>query len=68
MFLVLKIFDIVWVMTSGQYGTGIVATRMYAEAFQFRNIGRGSALAVFLLIIVIPLMIRNVAQMREARR
>lgn len=68
LFLVLKIFDIVWVMTSGQYGTGIVATRMYAEAFQWRNIGRGSALAVFLLIIVIPLMIRNVKQMREARR
>jgi alpha-glucoside transport system permease protein len=65
---VLKIFDIVWVMTSGDFDTGIVASRMYEEAFVFRNFGRGSALAVFLFIIVIPVMIRNIRNMREQRR
>ncbi len=65
LFLVLKIFDVVYVMTSGQHGTNIVALRMYQEAFQFRNFGRGSALAVFLFVVVIPLLIQNVRSMRE---
>jgi alpha-glucoside transport system permease protein len=68
LFLVLKIFDIVWVMTSGDFDTGIVASRMYEEAFIFRNYGRGSALAVFLFIVVVPVMIRNIRRMREQRR
>lgn len=68
LFMVLKIFDIVYVMTSGNYDTGIVASRMYQEAFIFRNNGRGSALAVFLFIVVIPFMIRNISQLRENRR
>lgn len=68
LFAVLKIFDIVYVMTSGNYDTGIVASRMYKEAFIYRNIGRGSALAVFLFIVVVPFMIRNISQMREQRR
>jgi alpha-glucoside transport system permease protein len=68
LFMVLKIFDIVYVMTSGNYETGIVASRMYKEAFIYRNFGRGSALAVFLFIVVIPFMIRNITQMREQRR
>ncbi|MFP4425108.1 MAG: carbohydrate ABC transporter permease [Spirochaetaceae bacterium] len=68
LFLVLKIFDIVWVMTSGDFGTHIVASRMYEETFIFRNFGRGAALSVFLFVVVIPFMIRNVTQMKEARR
>jgi alpha-glucoside transport system permease protein len=68
LFLVLKIFDIVWVMTSGDFDTGIVASRMYEEAFVFRNFGRGSALAVFLFLVVVPVMIRNIRNMREQRR
>jgi len=68
LFMVLKIFDIVYVMTSGNYDTDIVASRMYKEAFIYRNFGRGSALAVFLFIVVIPFMIRNISQLRENRR
>ena len=68
LFLVLKVFDIVYVMTSGNYDTGIVASRMYQEAFIYRNFGRGSALAVFLFIVVVPFMLRNITQMREVRR
>ncbi|MFP4067668.1 MAG: carbohydrate ABC transporter permease, partial [Spirochaetaceae bacterium] len=68
LFLVLKIFDIVYVMTSGRFETGIVASRFYEEAFVFRNFGRGAALAVFLFIVVIPFMIQNVRSMQERRR
>lgn len=65
-FLVLKIFDVVYVMTSGQFGTNIIALRMYQEAFVQRNFGRGSALAVILFVVVIPLLIRNVRGMRKS--
>jgi len=67
LFMVLKIFDVVYVTTSGQHGTHIVASRMYQEAFVYRNFGRGSALAVFLFVVVIPFMVRNVQHIREAR-
>lgn len=64
-FLVLKVFDVVYVMTSGAYGTNIVALRMYQEAFVQRNFGRGSALAVFLFVVVIPLMVQNARQLKD---
>ncbi len=67
LFLVLKIFDIVWVMTSGDFGTHIVASRFYEETFVFRNFGRGSTLAVILLLFVVPFMVRNIRQMNENR-
>ena len=65
LFLVLKIFDVVFVMTSGNFDTGVVASRMYDEAFRFRNFGRGSALAVLLFVIVIPFMVRTIRRLRE---
>jgi len=66
--MVLKVFDIVFVMTSGQHGTEVIANRMYAEMFKFRHFGRGSTLAIILLILVIPVMVYNIRGMREARR
>ena len=65
LFLVLKVFDVVFVMTSGNFDTDVVASRMYAEAFRFFDFGRGSALAVLLFIIVIPFMFRTVRRMRR---
>ena len=65
---VLKIFDIPFVMTSGQYDTDIVASRMYVETFKFLNYGRGSALSVLLFIGVIPFIIRNIRHYREEKR
>ena len=65
LFLVLKVFDVVFVMTSGNFDTDVVASRMYAEAFRFFDFGRGSALAVLLFIIVVPFMMRTVRRMRR---
>ncbi len=62
---VLKVFDIVYVMTNGQHNTEVIANRMYAEMFRFRNFGHGSALAVILLIAVLPVMIANVRAFRR---
>ena len=62
---VLKIFDVVFVMTSGQHDTDVIASRMYFEAFKFRNFGKGSALAVLLLIAVIPFVISNIRSLKD---
>lgn len=61
----LKIFDVVWVMTGGQFGTHVIATQFYRQAFTAGNKGFGSAIAVVLLIAVIPVMIYNLKQFRE---
>jgi alpha-glucoside transport system permease protein len=60
-----KVFDIVWVMTGGEFGTSVVAERMVTEFFIFQNDGIGAALAVILLIAVIPLMLINVRRFQE---
>ena len=57
---VLKIFDIVYVMTNGNYGTEVIANRMYKEMFQYRNYGRSSAIAVVLFLCIIPVIIMNI--------
>ena len=64
----LKIFDVVWVMTGGQYGTSVIATEFYRQYFTYNNNGIGSAIAVVLFIAVIPVMIYNLRQFarREA--
>ena len=58
----LKIFDIVIAMTGGQYGTEVIATQFYRQFFQNRNFGYGSAIAMVLLIAVIPIMVYNLRQ------
>jgi len=66
--MVLKVFDLVFVMTSGKLGTEVLANRMYAEMFIFRHFGRGSTLGIILFILVIPFIIYNIHSLREARR
>ncbi|NEP49439.1 MAG: sugar ABC transporter permease, partial [Moorea sp. SIO3C2] len=62
---VLKVFDIVWVMTGGNQNTEVIASRMIKEMFNYRNFGRGSAIAVILLLVIIPVMISNIRRFRE---
>lgn len=56
----LKQFDIVYVMTGGNYNTDVIANRMYTEMYINFNTGRGTAIAVILIITIIPFMILNV--------
>jgi alpha-glucoside transport system permease protein len=63
--LILKVFDIVWVMTSGEFGTEVIASHMIRQAFRFFDDGKGAAIAVVLLLAVIPVMILNVRRFRE---
>jgi alpha-glucoside transport system permease protein len=61
----LKIFDVVWVMTGGQFATHVIATQFYREAFTNQNKGMASAIAIVLVICVIPVMIYNLRQFAE---
>jgi alpha-glucoside transport system permease protein len=65
----LKVFDIVRTMTGGQFGTSVVANEFYSQTFRADNRGLGAALAVLLFVLVIPIIIYNVRQLRasEAR-
>jgi alpha-glucoside transport system permease protein len=60
----LKAFDIVYVMTGGNFGTDVVASQMIKQSFTFNEFGRGSALAVILLIAIIPVMLVNINRFR----
>jgi alpha-glucoside transport system permease protein len=60
----LKVFDIVRTMTGGQFQTSVVANEFYTQSFRQNNAGLGAALAVILFVLVIPLVIYNVRQMR----
>jgi alpha-glucoside transport system permease protein len=63
--LVLKVFDVVFVMTSGRFNTDVVANMMYSQMFTRGQYGRGAALAVIIFIAVTPIMIRNIRKMNK---
>lgn len=62
---ILKIFDIVYVMTGGNYGTEVIANRMYIEMYKNYDPGRASAIAVILIIVIIPVMIMNIRRFQK---
>lgn len=60
----LKIFDVVYVLTNGNYDTDVIGTRMYKELFSSRNYGHAAAIAVVLLVAIMPIMVANVRSFR----
>lgn len=62
----LKVFDIVRTMTGGQFGTSVISYEFYTQGFRTLNTGIASALAVVLFVLVVPIVIYNVRQMRKA--
>ncbi len=63
----LKLFDIVRVMTGGNFGTNVIANEFYLRQFTFGNSGQASALAIVLLIAIIPVLAYNLKQFHERR-
>jgi alpha-glucoside transport system permease protein len=61
----LKAFDVVYVMTNGNFNTEVIANRMYKEMFNFRNFGRASAIAVILFMATVPVMAANIRRFRQ---
>jgi len=62
---VLKIFDIVFAMTNGQWQTQVLANYMFDKLFRANDWGVGSASAMIIMLLVTPILIWNV---RNARR
>ena len=62
---VMKIFDIVYVMTGGNFDTNVVALAFFKELFEFNNPGRAAAIVVILLLAVTPVMWYQVRRFRE---
>jgi len=63
----LKVFDIVRTMTAGNFETSVIANEMVTQAFRAGEVGRGSALAVVLFILVLPIVIYNIRLLRQQR-
>ncbi len=63
--LVMKVFDIVKVMTNGNFDTQVLANEMWQRAFTELNQGLGSAVAVVLFVSVLPIMYINIRRMQR---
>ncbi len=63
----LKVFDIVFTINNGNFNTDVLARQMYADMFVTSQVSRGSALAVLIFILVLPLLYYNVRQLRRER-
>lgn len=65
---VLKVFDIVFAMTNGQWGTQVLANYMYNQLFVALDWGVGSASAMMIMLLVSPILIWNVYNARKEMR
>jgi ABC-type sugar transport system permease subunit len=66
---VVKLFDLIFVMTEGgpANASRTIAFTMYNEALASRNFDYGAAIAVVMLVVLIPVMVFNVSRFRADR-
>ena len=65
---VLKVFDIVFAMTNGQWETQVLANYMYDKLFRANDWGVGSASAIVIMLLVMPILVWNVINARREMR
>jgi alpha-glucoside transport system permease protein len=67
---VLKSFDIVYVMTNGNFNTNIIAVDFFNQLFTNNNAGYAAAIVVMLMIVMLPILVFQIRQFRaeEAAR
>ncbi|NNE79056.1 MAG: sugar ABC transporter permease [Silicimonas sp.] len=65
---VLKVFDIVFAMTNGQWETQVLANYMFDKLFRANDWGVGSASAIIIMLLVSPILIWNVYNARKEMR
>ncbi len=63
----LKLFDIVRVMTGGNFGTNVIANEFYLRQFTYGNSGQASAIAIVLLVVIVPVLMYNLKEFRGRR-
>jgi alpha-glucoside transport system permease protein len=66
---VIKVFDIIYVLTGGGPGgaSEVIAFSMYDETFTNGEAGYGAAIAVVMLLLIIPIMAFNIRRFRSER-
>jgi alpha-glucoside transport system permease protein len=66
---VIKLFDLIYVLTNGGPGTAsrVIAFTMYQEALPGGQFGKGSAIAVIMLLLLIPIMAYNIKRFRTSQ-
>jgi alpha-glucoside transport system permease protein len=66
---VIKLFDLIFVLTNGGPGTSsrVIAFTMYQESIPGGQFGKGSAITVVMLILLLPIMIYNIRRFRSSR-
>lgn len=57
---VMKIFDIIYAMTGGQYNTSVLAVEFYNQLFSFENPGKAAAVVIVLMVAVVPLIVYQI--------
>ena len=65
---VLKVFDIVFAMTNGQWQTQVLANYMFDKLFRANDWGVGSASAIIIMLLVSPILVWNVWNARKEMR
>lgn len=61
----MKIFDVIWGMTGGNFHTNVLGVNFMLEYFVFNRTGRASAVVVLLMLAIIPIMIYQVRTYRK---
>jgi alpha-glucoside transport system permease protein len=65
---VIKLFDLIYVLTNGGPGTSsrVIAFTFYQDGFRSGQFGKAAAVAIVMLIVLIPVMIFNIRRFRQA--
>lgn len=61
----LKLFDLIYVMTGGNYQTDVIANRIYMEMYVNFETGRSAAITVILMVLIIPILIINLRRFAQ---
>ena len=61
---VMKLFDIVYVTTGGNFNTEVIGVRFFTELFTNGDNGYAAAIVVMLMIAIIPVLVYQVRHFR----
>jgi len=61
----MKIFDVIWGMTGGNFHTNVLGVDFFLEYFVYNNNGKASAVVVLLMIAIVPIMIYQIRTYRK---
>jgi len=66
---VIKLFDLIYVLTNGGPGVAsrVIAFTMFYESIPGGQFGRGAAITVIMLLLLIPIMAYNIRRFRSSR-